>query len=56
MRFEYSITRPFLWRWFAPAALLGAFVTLTFLTLINRQSNGPLSVTMRLTNLFSQSL
>lgn len=36
---EYPLTRTFRWRWFTPAALLGAFVVLIFLTLINSRSN-----------------
>jgi len=39
---NFPVTRDFRWPWFAPAALLGAIVTLIFLTLINGQSNAPL--------------
>jgi len=36
---EYPVTRTFRWRWFTPAALLGASVVLILLTLINSWSN-----------------
>jgi len=35
---EYPVTRTFRWRWFTPAALLGAFVILIILTVINSRS------------------
>ena len=38
---EYPVTRTFRWRWFTPATLLGAFVVLILLTLINSSSNTP---------------
>jgi hypothetical protein len=54
---EYPVTRTFRWRWFTPAALLGAFVVLILLTLINSWSNHPsLQRFKALTNLFRQFL
>jgi hypothetical protein len=55
---EYPLTKTFRWRWFAPAALLGAFVVLSLLTLINSRSNHPSlqRIKARLTNLFRQFL
>lgn len=37
----YPVTRNFRWRWFTPAALLGGFVVLILLILINSLSNTP---------------
>ncbi|KIM40015.1 hypothetical protein M413DRAFT_190122 [Hebeloma cylindrosporum] len=43
---EYPVTRTFRWRWFTPAALLGAFVVLVLLTLINIPLTGYETVTL----------
>ena len=51
----YPVTRNFRWRWFTPAALLGGFVVLILLILINSLSNTP-SLQRRLTHLFLQFL
>ncbi|KAF8968029.1 hypothetical protein BDZ97DRAFT_1655514 [Flammula alnicola] len=42
---DYRVTRTFKWRWFAPLAFLGAFITLVFLILINIPLTGYETVT-----------
>ena len=53
MSLDYPITRSFSWRWFTPISLVGSFIVIAILSVVNSNNNLPTPQLQLVTHFFS---